>query len=193
MLLAYPTIVQVCISEAALFGDYAETFNGKERHRRKISAVHRLSLWAWNPPVKLPLTLRDLARNEFFYHSGDFKSHFLLAKRRLFIAPEASMYGQGVGGSYYAAELCRRGLGQCAQCWAESGIRSLEALWQRTRDRVRWDEQCFYAVGLAALGRHDEAETALAKVKAIIGYDIRDTHIYDIKERLSWCRRKHRR
>ncbi|MHA0111000.1 hypothetical protein ACXYUI_28270, partial [Klebsiella pneumoniae] len=51
------------------------------------------------------------------------------------------------------------------------------------------DTHCFYAVALAGIGQVTAAEAELKVAAGIIGKDIRTTSIYDIANRLHWCRR----
>ena len=53
MLATYPWSVDAHVTEAALLGDFAETFTGPDRDRRKAAAVRKLRYWVRTPPVNL--------------------------------------------------------------------------------------------------------------------------------------------
>ena len=190
MAAAYPWSVRALISKAALLGDSAEVFpHGPERRRRKAAAIRQLRYWIRTPPIKLPTALANYARNELFYHSGEFKKQALLGRAELKSGEQYAIYSIGVGAAFHAAELMRLGQPVRAARWASESLEAWEAYYKLPKTRDRFDTHTFKAVALAVLGREDEAEEELKIVAGIIGKDIRETCIYDVQARLRWCRR----
>ena len=189
LLAAYPWSVNARITEAALQGDYAEIFIGQDRRLMKAAAIRKLRYWAKTPLIPLPPGLRYRARNELFYHSGSFKYQALLGRPQANAGEIGGLYSFGVGAAFYAAELMRRGQVLRAQRWATDAVRTWDKFFSKPQPRDRWDVHCFKAVAVAVLGRFADAEAELEKVKGIIGWEIRETSIYDIDERLRWCGR----
>ncbi|MCX6111170.1 MAG: hypothetical protein NTZ90_16365 [Proteobacteria bacterium] len=190
MVTAYPLSVTALISRAALLGDSAEVFPpGPERRRRKAAAIRQLRHWVHTPPIKLPRALASYARNELYYHSRMFKEQAILGRAAIKAGEPLAAYMVGVGAAFYAAELMRYGQRVRATRWATESLEAWQAYFALPKTRDRFDTHVFKATSLAVLGRVDEAEAELKTVAALIGKDIRTTTIYDVKERLSWCRR----
>jgi len=189
LLAAYPWSVDAHVTEAALLGDFAETFTGPDRDRRKAAAVRKLRYWVRTPPVKLPRSIDYRARNELYYHVGDWKRQTLLGRYRCKHGEPQAAYSVGVGAAFYATELMRRGQALGAGRWATEALSAWDLYFSTRPARNRFDTLTFHAVALAVLGRFDEAEEELKVVAGLIGKDIRETNIYDVADRLSWCRR----
>jgi len=187
---AHPLAIRGLITEAALLGDSAEVFApGPERRRRKAAAIRQLRHWVRTPPVKLPRALASYARNELYYHSRAFKEQAILGRAEVKAGEQAAAYSIGVGAAFYAADLIRYGQRVRAALWAAESLEAWRAYFALPKTRDRFDTHTFKAVALSVLGSVDEAEVELKTVAVLIGRDIRTTYIYDVEERLAWCRR----
>ena len=124
-----------------------------------------------------------------FYGAGDWKRQTILGRYRCKHGEPQAAYSVGVGAAFYATELMRRGQALGAGRWATEALSAWDRYFSTRPARNRFDTLTFQAVALAVLGRFDEAEEELKVVAGLIGKDIRETTIYDVADRLSWCRR----
>jgi hypothetical protein len=185
----FPNSVEAILTAAAIRGDAAETLLGSGRRQGKHAAIKVLKIWVKSPPIKLPRVMSNYAWNEFYYHSGQFKRQALLGMSEIRDGEPYAAYSVGVGAAFYAAELCRYHQYGRARYWASISVEAWSDYFRLPQKRKRFDTYTFLAVALSVLGQNEEAEKELGIVKDLLGFDIRETPIYDVRERLLWCKR----
>jgi len=162
----YPRDFKVAKTYAMALGDYAEILGGargkalKARSRAMLRGLLRKLgnvRWEWN----------IAARNEYYYHTGQFRKQYFLGREAAAGGHNWGYYGQGVGAANYAyahAEGGRRGL---AEMWARRAVEAWENFFKYKADY--YNAYVHYALALGILGRPGEMEAALKKSARLSG------------------------
>jgi len=162
----YPRDFKVAKTYAMVLGDYAESLGGargkalKARSRvilrgllRKLGNIR----WEWN----------IAARNEYYYHTGQFRKQYFLGREAAAGGHAWGHYGQGVGAANYAyahAAAGRRGL---AGMWARRAVKAWEDFFKYKADY--YNAYVHYALALGILGRTGDMDSALKKSARLSG------------------------
>lgn len=98
----YPKETYLAIWAAAIYGDYGECLGLKAEliYKKKTCQILKDIL----NQKKLDPRLRFYARNEYYYHSGNYEKQYLLGPERLKEGYNGH-FSAGVGASMYALEL----------------------------------------------------------------------------------------
>lgn len=146
----HPENLWVIKSYAAQHGDYAQFSTPSIEKKRKAESVLILkkALYRLNG---VDLWLRSAIRNEYYYHSGQFKKQYdlgaSLSKRK-----NSPHYSKAVGASEYAWQLLNSGQLKRAQKYAKISVSNWEGL-----GNGQTKHNAFYYQALSISGKHEKA------------------------------------
>jgi hypothetical protein len=149
-----------------VLGDYADGLAGAEQERlkrkscgilRKLTRKLGNIRWEWNIST----------RNEYYYHSGQFRQQYELGLESAAGGHQWGYYGQGVGAANYAYGHAAAGRRGYAALWARRAVSSWENFFKFKADY--YNAYVHYALALGVLGRLAEMEAALKKSAALSG------------------------
>ncbi|MDQ7774137.1 MAG: hypothetical protein RDU13_11535 [Elusimicrobiales bacterium] len=162
----YSRDFKVAKTYAMALGDYAETLNGargkalKARSRALLRGLlRRLGNVRWEWSIS--------ARNEYYYHTGQFRKQYVLGLEAAAGGHNWGYYGQGVGAANYAYEHAVAGRRGLAAMWARRAVRSWETFFKFKPDY--YNAYVHYALALGILGRLKGMEAALRKSASLSG------------------------
>ncbi|MFC1522768.1 hypothetical protein ACFL6Y_10195 [Elusimicrobiota bacterium] len=142
---------------ASILGDYAEELPPTRHKTCKQKACKLLRhLLLRHRGVDPQLIYRT--KNEYYYHSGQFKKQYLLGTRN---ASARGRYSQGVGAAQYARILAEQKRMRSAFFWAQRAIRSWERFFKTTPDY--YNAYVHYALALGIVGQINDMNAALRK------------------------------
>jgi hypothetical protein len=162
----YPRDFKVAKSYAMVLGDYAETLDGargkelKTRSRAMLRGLMRKLgniRWEWNIS----------ARNEYYYHTGQFRKQYLLGLEAAAGGHNWGYYGQGVGAANYAYHHAAAGHVKPAAFWARRAVAAWEKFFLFKADY--YNAYVHYALALGIMGRLKDMEAALRKSALLSG------------------------
>ncbi|KAF0124881.1 MAG: hypothetical protein FD189_2146 [Elusimicrobia bacterium] len=178
----YPRDFKVTKTYAMVLGDYAESLGGargkalKARSRAMLRGLLRKLgnvRWEWNIS----------ARNEYYYHTGQFRKQYFLGREAAAGGHNWGYYGQGVGAANYAyahAGAGRRGL---AGLWALRAVEAWEKFFKYKADY--YNAYVHYALALGILGRAGEMEAALKKSARLSGKPVSCREFAEVRAKIS--------
>lgn len=162
----YPRDFKIAKTYAMALGDYAETLDGprgkalKARSRvllrgllRKLGNIR----WEWNIS----------ARNEYYYHTGQFRKQYLLGREAAAGGHNWGYYGQGVGAANYAYQHAAAARVKPAAFWARRAVAAWEKFFIFKADY--YNAYVHYALALGILGRLKDMGAALRKSASLSG------------------------
>jgi len=162
----YPRDFKVAKTYAMALGDYAETLDGargkalKARSRVMLRGLLRkLGNIRWEGNIS--------ARNEYYYHTGQFRKQYLLGLEAAAGGHSWGYYGQGVGAANYAYQHAAAGRMKLAAFWARRAAASWEKFFLFKADY--YNAYVHYALALGILGRLKDMEAALGKSASLSG------------------------
>jgi hypothetical protein len=162
----YPRDFKIAKTYAMALGDYAETLDGargKALKARSRAMLHGLLRklgnirWEWNIS----------ARNEYYYHTGQFRKQYLLGREAAAGGHNWGYYGQGVGAANYAYEHAAATRVKPATFWARRAVAAWEKFFIFKADY--YNAYVHYALALGILGRLKDMDAALKKSAALSG------------------------
>jgi hypothetical protein len=182
----YPGDFKVVKTYAMALGDYADGLNGHKGRilKRRACAilgglVRRLGgiRWEWNIST----------RNEYYYHSGQYKKQYLLGVESAAGGHGWGYYGQGVGAANFAYECAVRGRTIAARFWAGRAIAAWESFFKFKADY--YNAYVHYALAFGVLGQLEKMEAALKKSATLSGKPSNYREFQEVKEKISQLRR----
>lgn len=178
----YPRDFKVVKTYAMVLGDYAEGLAGAARtklKRKSIAILRKVTgklgnvRWEWNIST----------RNEYYYHSGQFRKQYELGLESAAGGHNWGYYGQGVGAANYAYEHAAAGRRGYAALWARRAINSWENFFKFKADY--YNAYVHYALAFGVLGRLKEMEAALKKSAALSGKPRSYREFAEVREKIS--------
>lgn len=178
----YPRDFKVAKTYAMALGDYAECLKGarrtalKNRSRRLLLGLLKKMgnlRWEWNIS----------ARNEYYYHTGQFRKQYLLGREAAAGGRNWGYYGQGVGAANYAYEHALTGRRRLAAVWASRAIIAWESFMRFKADY--YNAYVHYALALGILGRNQDMAAALKKSGMLSGKPDSYREFAEVREKVS--------
>lgn len=178
----YPRDFRVGKTYAMALGDYAETLSGERRKRlkrRSCAMLGKLVKKLGNARWRLNIS----TRNEYYYHTGQFRKQYGLGLEAVTGGEQGGHYGQGVGAANYAYEHALKGQSRLAALWAEKAIAAWEAFFKFKDDY--YNAYVHYALALGILGRAKEMKAALKKSAKLSGKPDSYREFAEVREKIS--------
>lgn len=178
----YPRDFKVVKTYAMVLGDYADGLTGGLRpklKRKSLAILRKLTgklgnvRWEWNIST----------RNEYYYHSGQFRKQYELGLESAAGGHKWGYYGQGVGAANYAYEHAAAGRRGYAAVWARRAISSWENFFTFKDDY--YNSYVHYALAFGILGQLKEMEAALMKSAALSGKPRSYREFAEVREKIS--------
>lgn len=178
----YPLDFKVVKTYAMALGDYADCLDGprqKMLKRRSCGILRGLVKrmgnvrWEWNIST----------RNEYYYHSGQFKKQYALGVESAAGGHSWGYYGQGVGAANYAYEHAAAGRRGLASRWAVRAINAWENFFKFKDDY--YNAYVHYALALGIAGRVPDMEAALGKSGKLSGKPGSYREFVEVREKLA--------
>jgi len=177
----YPRDFKVVKTYAMVLGDYADGLTGGLRpklKRKSLAILRKLTgklgnvRWEWNIST----------RNEYYYHSGQFRKQYELGLESAAGGHKWGYYGQGVGAANYSYEHAAAGRRGYAALWARRAISSWENFFKFKDDY--YNAYVHYALAFGILGRLKEMEAALKKSAALSGKPHTYREFAEVREKI---------
>jgi len=142
---------------ASILGDYSEQLSPRQRQRGKGQAVRLLRV--------LLHRLRGVeeieafrSRNEYYYHSGQFKKQYSLGREGVSRGMVRAVYSQGVGAAWHAKQLAEMRKPRLARLWATKSVKAWKVFFRRVPDY--YNAYVHYALAVGILDRPEEMDRA---------------------------------
>ena len=175
----WPQDFQIQSAHAAILGDYAEQLPPRRMRPLKKRCV-RLLRGLVHRLRGVDATEAFRARNEYYYHSGQFRKQYLLGREGLSRGIARAIYSQGVGAAWHARQLAEgRRPGQ-ARLWARKSVKAWEAFFRT--DPEYYNAYVHYALALGLLNRPEEMERALRRAGKLSGRPASFGEFQEIRE-----------
>lgn len=178
----YPRDFKVVKTYAMVLGDYADCLDGQRQKMLKRRScdmlrglVKRLAnvRWEWNIST----------RNEYYYHSGQFKKQYGVGVESAAGGHSWGDYGQGVGAANYAYEHAVAGRRGLASRWAVRAITAWEKFFKFKDDY--YNAYVHYALALGIAARVTDMEAALKKSGKLSGKPESYREFVEVREKLA--------
>lgn len=182
----YPGDFKVVKTYAMALGDYADGLPGPKGRslKRKACAilgglVRRLGgiRWEWNIST----------RNEYYYHSGQYKKQYLLGVESAAGGHAWGHYGQGVGAANFAYVCASQGRSRAAKFWARRAIAAWESFFKVKADY--YNAYVHYALALGVLAQPEKMEAALKKSAQLSGKPSNYREFSEVRQKISQLQR----
>lgn len=168
---------------ATVLGDYAEFANTKATRRFKKEAA-KILLKSTKKLRGINLFWSSRIRNEYYYHSGQFKKQYLLGKELVQKSHDKGRYyTQGVGAANYAYELATKGKKKLSEKWARIAI----AAWGKYTRHIPdyYNSYVHYALALGILSKFKESNQKLLKASKLSGKSLNYFEFKEVREKLA--------
>jgi len=162
----WPDNFQVAQCCASVLGDYAEMLPPSERRSYKEKACKMLFALIRRMRSMDSLS-RSRTRNEYYYHSAQFKKQYLLGIERVAGGDKTGYYSQGVGAAWHARDLAIKGSWHWAKFWSRRAIKAWENYFRINPNY--YNAYVHYALALGILERFEEMEASLEKSGRLSG------------------------
>jgi len=151
---------------ASVLGDFAEfndTTNSKSLKKKAAKLLYKLTRRLKNQDIKTV----GYVRNEYYYHSGQFKKQYELGCELARRGATYPYYTQGVGASNYAYQLALKRQFVKARKWAKKAVQA----WKKEiRSRPDYyNSYVHYALALGISGNTKKASEALIIAERLSG------------------------
>ena len=178
----YPGDFKVVKTYAMVLGDYADGLAGARKAALKARACSMLAglvkkLW----PVRWEWNIAT--RNEYYYHSGQFRKQYWLGVESAAGGHKWGNYGQGVGAANCAYEHAAAGRSGLARYWARRAVNSWEGFFKFKADY--YNAYVHYALALGVLGRYADMDCALARSAKLSGKPASYREFAEVRQKIS--------
>lgn len=121
----YPYSIEAKHTYATMLGDTADYVRSHESKKMKKQAINLLMELTKNLKGK-PDSIKGAIRNEYYYHSGQFKKQFDLGVELVEKGDETFYFSQGVGAAWYSHDLLLRKQKKRSKDWSDKAIMAFD-------------------------------------------------------------------
>ena len=167
-------------SYASLLGDYAEFTSDEKKMKLMACEIYRPLLKSLNG---LNEDYKHAIRNEYYYHSYQFKKQYQLGQKCKKVAKTKRLYSMGVGAANYAYQLRSRGEIKRSQSWAREAI----DIWKKylAISNKYYNPYVHLSLANGIVGDEKSMEVNLLKASKISGQPLRFREFQEVRDKIS--------
>lgn len=182
----YPNEIFVKYRYANLLADtalYTTLPNRKKMHQEamKLFAKMMRSLKG------VPQPLRGNIRNEYYYFSDQYLKQYRLGRERVRQGERLGVFSEGVGASFHAYELLKKGQRMAALKWAKKSVQAWQKYMKIRKDYYYPWTNLGFAWGI--LGDHQEMEKCLKEAQRLTGRPRSYREFQEIRKKIKLIKR----
>ncbi len=162
----WPNDFYVTSYYASIMADYGENLGGRSKiiYKRKACALLRKLLYRTKGVNK---RIVDVTRNEYYYHSAQFRKQYLLGIERVSKKNKHGYYSQGVGAAWHSLNMAKKNINHLAIFWAKRAIKAWKLYFKIYPNY--YNAYVHYALALGIMKNFKEMENALQTAQKLSG------------------------
>ena len=162
----WPNDFYVISYYASIMADYGENLGGRNKiiYKKKACVILKKLLYRTKGADK---RMVYVTRNEYYYHSEQFRKQYLLGVERASKKDKHGYYCQGVGAAWHSLNLAKKNINHLATLWANRAIKAWKLYFKINPNY--YNSYVHYALALGILKKFKEMENALQKSQKLSG------------------------
>jgi hypothetical protein len=171
-------------SYAAVLGDYAEFTSQEKKLKKESCQIYRPLLKRLSG---LSEDYKHNIRNEYYYHSYQFKKQFLLGWKNKKVKDDKRLYSMGVGAANYSYQLKLKGHTKRSHQWAEKAI----GIWRKffLIDKKYYNPYVHLALAWGTLENIEKMENNLNLASQYSGQPLKFEEFEAVRRKISKLKR----